>query len=69
MNQVTIRENERFELALIVSPRFESSTTLTNQEEVFVGVVKKTPRKWKRFWKQLAIYLGVTVAVGAAAEG
>lgn len=69
LNQVPIREGDKFEVTLVMSPRFESSTSMTNQPQRFVGVVKKEPRKWKRFWKQFAIYLGVTAAIGVAAEG
>ena len=69
LNSVPIREGDRTEVILTVSPRLESSTSLTNQPQRFVAAVEKEPRKWKKFWKQFAIYLGVTAAVGAAAEG
>jgi hypothetical protein len=69
LNEVPIREGDKTEIILTVSPRLESSTSLTNQPQRFVAAVEKTPKKWKKFWKQLAIYLGVTAAVGAAAEG
>jgi len=69
LNSVPIREGDKTEIILTVSPRLESSTSLTNQPQRFVAAVEKTPKKWKKFWKQLAIYLGVTAAVGVATEG
>jgi len=69
LNELPIRENEKVELELTVSPRVVSSTNLENQPQRFVAAVDKKKGKWKRFWKQFGIYLGVTAAVGAVAEG
>ena len=69
LNEVPIREGDKFEVILTVSPRLESETSMTNQPQRFVAAVNKTPKKWKKFWKQLAIYLGVVAAVGVATEG
>ncbi len=69
LNELPLREDERLEVELTVSPRVVSSTNLENQPQRFVAVVDKKKGKWKRFWKQFAIYIGVAAAAGTAAEG
>ncbi len=69
LNEVPFGKDEGIELELTMSPRVVSSTNLENEPQRFVVAVDKKKGKWKRFWKQFGIYLGVTAAVGAAAEG
>lgn len=68
LNELPIRKDERVEYLLTISPRIASSTSLTNQPQRFVAAVTKPKGKWKKFWKQFAIYMGVTAAVAVVAE-
>lgn len=66
INALPIREGEPVEITLKLSDRVRSSTSVENQPEQFMAVVKKERKKWKRFWKEFAVFLGVAAASGAA---
>jgi hypothetical protein len=57
----------RIQVQMKVSERIDSSTAVANVPTRFVATVKKEPANWKRFWRELAIFLGVSAGLGAAA--
>jgi hypothetical protein len=66
VNALPLSEGERAEVLLKLSDKIRSSTGIENEPDRFMAVVTRERKNWPRFWKQLGIFLGLTVATGAA---
>jgi hypothetical protein len=68
INALPVTKDEPVEIVLQVSDRVRSETSVLNQPDYFVGVVKREPKRWRRFWREFAIFWGAAVVTGVAAE-
>ena len=66
VNAIPISDDEAVEIILRISDRLESETMLDSRPDRFVSAVQRERPKWKRFWKEFAIFFGIAAAGGAA---
>jgi len=66
INAFSVQEGKT-EVVFKFSDRVRSSTRLENEPERFMAAVDVQPRKWKKFWKEFALFFGIAAASGAGA--
>jgi hypothetical protein len=65
--ELTGDRQQTMEMRFAISDRYQSDDSVNVQPERWAVVQSVDKPKWKRFWKQFAIFFGVAVAAGAAA--
>ncbi len=67
VNVLPLYKGRPVQIIMKISDRIRTSTVVESRPTRFVAGVTEQQKDWKKFWRELAIFLGISTGVGVAA--